>query len=72
MLRVIRTFAFRSCNILGKRNKRKVVNGTVNIKKLNVSLSLLTLTMPNFLNGLIHLTFSTLSIIMFRDVKMRT
>ena len=33
---------------------------------------LLTLTMPNFLNGTIHLTFLALSIIIFRDIKIKT
>ena len=34
----------------------------------------LTLTMPNVLNGIIHLTFLALSIIMYRDIiiKMKT
>ena len=33
---------------------------------------LLTLTMPNSLNGIVHLTFLALSIILFRDMKMKT
>ena len=33
---------------------------------------LLNLTMPNFLNGIIHLQFLALSIINFRDIKMKT
>ena len=33
---------------------------------------ILTITMPNFLNGIIHLIFLTLSIIIFRDIKMKT
>ena len=32
----------------------------------------ITLTMPNFINGIIHLPFLALSIIIFRDIKMRT
>ena len=32
----------------------------------------LTLTMPNFLNGIIHLPFMEPSIINFRDIKMKT
>ena len=32
----------------------------------------ITLIMSNFLNGIIHLTFSALSIIIFRDIKMKT
>ena len=32
----------------------------------------LTLIMPNFLNGIIHLPFLALSIIIFRDIKMKT
>ena len=32
----------------------------------------LALTMPNFLNGIIHLPFIELSIIIFRDIKMKT
>ena len=32
--------------------------------------SLLTLTMLNFLNGIIHLTFLAFSIIIFRDLKL--
>ena len=32
----------------------------------------LTLTMPNFLNGITHLPFLALSIISFRDIKMKT
>ena len=32
----------------------------------------LTLTMPNFLNEIILLTFLALSIIIFRDIKMKT
>ena len=31
----------------------------------------LILTMPNLLNGIIHLLFSEFSIIIFRDVKMK-
>ena len=33
---------------------------------------ILTLTMLNFLNGIIHLTCFALSIIIFRDIKMKT
>ena len=33
---------------------------------------LLTLTMPNFLNGIFHPPFLELSIIIFSDVKMKT
>ena len=33
---------------------------------------MLTLTMPNFLNGIISLPFLALSIIIFRDIKMKT
>ena len=32
----------------------------------------LTLTIPNFLNGVIHLSCMELSIIFFRDIKMKT
>ena len=32
----------------------------------------LTLTLPNFLYGIIHLPFLELSIIIFRDVKIKT
>ena len=32
----------------------------------------LTLTMPNFINGKTHLPFLALSIITFRDIKMKT
>ena len=32
----------------------------------------LTLTMPNILNGIIHLTFLALSITIFRDIKMKS
>ena len=32
----------------------------------------LTLNLPNFLNGVIHLTFLALSIIILRDIKMKT
>ena len=40
---------------------------------VTISLShILTLTMPNFLNGIIHLPFLALSIIIFRDIKMKT
>ena len=35
-------------------------------------LHFLTLTMPNFLNGIIHLPFMELSIIILRDIKMKT
>ena len=37
-----------------------------------MSFILLTLIMPNFLNGKIHLPFLALSIIIFRDIKMKT
>ena len=33
---------------------------------------LLTLTMPNYLIGIIHLQFMALSIIIFRDIKMKS
>ena len=32
----------------------------------------LTLTMPNLINGIIHLQFFALYIINFRDIKMKT
>ena len=35
-------------------------------------LTLLTINVPNFLNGIIHFPFLTLSIIIFRDIKMKT
>ena len=35
----------------------------------NLFPSYLTLNLPNFLNGIIHLTFLALSIIIFRDVQ---
>ena len=34
--------------------------------------NLLTLYLPNSLNGITHLTFFALSIIIFRDIKMKT
>ena len=37
-----------------------------------ISHLLLTLNLQNFLNGIIHLTYFALSIIIFRDIKMRT
>ena len=34
--------------------------------------SALTLIMPNYLNGIIHLTFLALSVIILRNIKMKT
>ena len=40
--------------------------------RCSLNVDTLTLIMPNFLNGIIHLTFLTLSIIILRDIKMKT
>ena len=47
-----------------KMHHMKIINA--NNKQVN-----LTLTMPSFLNGIIHLPFMELSIIIFRDIKMK-
>ena len=41
-------------------------------KNRQVSCFLLTLTVLNFLNGIIHLSFLKLPIIIFKDVKIKT
>ena len=61
------------CNYKGKMIKLKAqIIPTTLLQHKSQGRQMLTLNLLNFLNGIIHFPFLELSIIIFRDIMMRT